>query len=506
MPRVIIFVVTAVLTVSPVLAEAAEWGTDSGSAQATGTIVVQPAGAPGQAPGIPPRDSQQPKTGTARIRGRVFAADTGQPLRKAHVRAFSPELRDNRMTSTDANGAYELKDLPAGRYSINASKGSYVSLSYGQVKPVDTGKPLEILEGQTVEKVDFKLPRGAIITGRVVDEFGEPIADVQVMPVRYMFMQGRRRLQPFGRSSATNDIGEFRIFGLAPGQYFLAAVLRNTMYGESDDRSGYAPTYYPGTSNVAEAQRLTVGVGQTLSDISVTLIPARTARVTGIVVDAEGQAVARGYVNAVQRTGGIGMGMGSMGGGQIRPNGSFPVSGLAPGDYLLQVNTSTGSGPRQEFGSAVVSVDGEDVNGVRLVMARMSIATGHIVVDGPADSIRPAAIRVNASPIDSDMTMMMGGGGGAAKDDWTFELRTRPPRLAIRAFGPSADWTLKAVRLKGADVTDSGIEFKPNEDISGIEIELTTKATQVSGQVTNGRGEPAKDYTVIVFAHDQQRW
>src|SRR5262249_53524494 len=97
-------------------------------------------------------------------------------------------------------------------------------------------------------------------------------------------------------------------------------------------------------------------------------------------------------------------------------------------------------------------------------------------------------------------------GGGAVKDDWTFELRTRPGLMAIRAFAMGSDWRLKAVRLNGADVTDTGIEFKPNEDVSGIEIDITTRMTEVSGLVTNNRGEGVKDYTVVIFARDQERW
>src|SRR6266849_3355013 len=124
-------VVAAVLAMRP----AAETG--AGTFQA-------PGGAPGQLPGAPARDAQPAKTGTARIRGHVFAADTGLPLRKVIVRAFSPELRDGRVASTDAQGAYELKELPAGRHTLNASKGSYVSLSYGQVRPFEPGKPLEV--------------------------------------------------------------------------------------------------------------------------------------------------------------------------------------------------------------------------------------------------------------------------------------------------------------------------------------------------------------------------
>src|SRR6185295_2012761 len=222
----------------------------------TMTIEI-PAGAQG-VPMIqgPARDNAQPaKAGTATLRGHVVAADTGQPLRKAQVRVVAAELRENRMTTTDADGRYEFKELPAGRYTVMASKGSYVNLQYGQQRPFEPGKPLEIRDGQTVEKVDFSLPRGAVITGRVLDEFGEPAADVQVMAQRYQNMGGRRRLVPAGRGAMTNDIGEYRLFAIPPGQYYLSATLRSMgMGGDSDDRSGYAATYFPGTANIAEAQ------------------------------------------------------------------------------------------------------------------------------------------------------------------------------------------------------------------------------------------------------------
>src|SRR5829696_4125351 len=111
-------------------------------------------------PQMPPRDNAQPpKVGKSTLRGHVVAADNGQPLRRAQVRVFAPELRENRMTTTDADGRYEFKELPAGRYTVSASKGSYVQLQYGQLRPFEPGKPLEVLEAQTIEKIDFSLPK-----------------------------------------------------------------------------------------------------------------------------------------------------------------------------------------------------------------------------------------------------------------------------------------------------------------------------------------------------------
>src|SRR5438876_5751357 len=140
-------------------------------------------GVPGVNPQAPPRDTT-PKAGTSRIRGRIVAADTGQPLRKAQVRATSAEIRENRLATTDDKGVYEIAEMPAGRYQLSATKGSFVQLQYGQSRPFEPGKPLEIRDGQTIERVDFNLPRGAVITGRVLDEVGEPATEVVVSAMR----------------------------------------------------------------------------------------------------------------------------------------------------------------------------------------------------------------------------------------------------------------------------------------------------------------------------------
>jgi hypothetical protein len=411
------------------------------------------------------------------------------------------------MATTDMDGLYELKDLPAGRYTLTAMKGSFVQLQYGQLRPFEPGKPLEILDAQTVEKVDFTLPRGSVITGRIVDEFGEPTADVQVMAMRFQYVQGRRRLTPAGRPSMTNDIGDYRIFGLPPGQYYLSATLRGMAMGmdlTSDDRSGYAPTYYPGTPSVAEAQRVTVNLGQALSDLNMALTPTRTARISGTVVDSDGKPLAGGFITVLQRTGVM---MFGGGGGQVRPDGSFTVSNISPGEYTLAVNVSGGFGAIGETATETVTVSGDDISGLRLTGVKPSALTGRIIVDpAQAASLSPSMLRLLAAPARPDDVPFMGNAPGKVNDDFTFELKARPGQQLIRLAPIVPGWSLKTVRYGGVDVSDTGIEIRANEDLSGIEVELTNHPSEVSGVVTNARGESARDYTVVVFAQDQQRW
>ncbi len=463
-----------------------------------------------QRPGmpIPPRDPRnEPKTGTAVIRGRVVSADGGQPLRRVQIRASAPEARLNRLTSTDAEGRYELKELPTGRYTLLASKGGYVSMQYGQRRPIEPGKQIELTDGQALEKIDFALPRAGVITGRIVDEFGEPIAEAMVQAMRYQYIEGRRRLLPAGRAGQTNDIGQFRIFGLSPGDYYVSAGVRTmSPFGDSDDTSGYAPTYYPGTADVAQAQRLMVTVGQEVMNVDFALTPVKTARISGTAQDSEGKPLTGAFLQVTQRQRGeFGIMMFSASGTQVRPDGSFTISNVSPGEYII-VARSGGDPLDAEFASVPVTVAGEDITGVTITTTRGATMTGTIVMEnGDAPSFRASEARLFATPSDFDMMPMAGSGPPRVKDDWTFEMRGLSGSRLIRFNGPPG-WTLKAVIVDGVDTIDAPIEFKGAEELAGVQIVVTNRATEISGRVTDDRGRTAAEYTVIVFAEDSARW
>src|SRR6185436_6317774 len=123
---------------------------------------------PLQPPGMGPR---QMKTGTARIRGRVMSAETGAPVRRAQVRIAGPDI-GSKSAMTDGEGRYEFRDLPGGRFTLSATKSGFVSVQYGQTRPYESGKTIELVEAQVLDKTDISMPRGSVISGRVLDEFG----------------------------------------------------------------------------------------------------------------------------------------------------------------------------------------------------------------------------------------------------------------------------------------------------------------------------------------------
>jgi hypothetical protein len=353
----------------------------------------------------------------------------------------------------------------------------------------------------------------AVIAGRVLDELGRPVPQALVTPLRQQFSLGQRRLSAVTAPATTDDNGEYRISGLPPGQYCVTASVSPVQgaIGRSSSDRDFAPTFYPGTSDVAAARRVTVAGEQTVNEIDIVVRAVRLATITGIAVDARGIPWTKGGVTINPR-GGVMPGR-SM---PIRPNGTFTIDKVAPGEYVFQARAprppssparGERPGPLDEVSSASVTVSGEDVIGIRLEPVVPVTLSGRIHFDDPgaAQSVRPSAIRLS--------TLMLDARGGTdslstVKEDFEFELKTAPGRLALRAAVTSPDaqdpWQLKAVRINGADVIDSAIEI--DRDLSSVEIVLTTRVQQVSGLVTDVRGAAVNDSVVVLFAQDPSLW
>jgi Carboxypeptidase regulatory-like domain len=471
---------------------------------------------------LPPRDAvagEAPR-GTSVIRGTVVAADNGSPIRRAQVR-IAGQGAQGRMATTDAQGRFELRDLPAGRYTLSALKGGFVSVQYGQRRPSESGTPLEIGEGQMLEKVVIALPRGSVISGRITDEFGEPVANAVVTSLRYGYAGGVRRLLPAaGQNSrdTTDDQGHFRLFGLSPGNYIVSASFRSSG-GEATDPSGentgYAPTYYPGTSSVADAQRVTLTLGQEQTSVIFSLIATRLVRVTGAVLNSQGTAMQTGAVMLTPASTRLNAPtLNATLTGRIEGSGQFRVINVPPGRYVAQVRAQIGrGGPAArganaafaEFGRQEITVGAEDLNGVVILTGPGARVTGQIVTDtGVAPSLRAQQITVMARPVNLDPSSP-GGGVGRVNDDFTFELNGMFDPRVFRVNAPQG-WSLKSVWLNGQDITDIPLDLPPGQTVAGMQIVLTERSTDLSGRVTDARSRPVTDVTVVIFPAEPERW
>jgi protocatechuate 3,4-dioxygenase beta subunit len=459
-------------------------------------------------------------TGTGRISGRITGSN-GQPLRHATVRVNALTGAGTKSTMTDADGRYELRELPAGRFNVTAAHASHISMSYGQRRPDYTPRVIELAASQVRERVDLVLARGGVIAGRLLDEYGEPVADAQVTPMQKRFSQGQVRAMATGRMVMTNDIGEFRIFGLSPGQYMVSARARSSMnpFENVDVKQGYAPTYYPGTPNLADAQPIAVGLGEVVSGIELSLIPARVASVSGVAIDAQGAPVPRGIVTVVESSGG---GTAFMPGGPILPDGTFTIRALPPGEYVLRASVASGSMTAMASAAADsaiymsagseplvarVTVNGSDVSGVVLSPMKKVTIAGRVTVDATSGAAVPAeSVRIFLVPRSPEAATMPMTPAPQLNQDLTFELSAPAAELGLRVNVTSQEFVLKAIRVRGIDITDTGVDLRSGNGLDEVEIELTNRPPELSGSVVNTRGEVLTNATVVVFPEDRDRW
>ena len=505
---------------------------------AAAQITVLPGGAEGGPMRMPP--GRELKTGTGQIKGRVVTPDTGAPVRRAQVRISGTDIM-TKVATTDNEGAFSFKDLPAGRFTVTATKSGFVTVGYGQRRPFEAGRPIELREAQVLERADIVMPRGSAINGRITDEFGEPIADVVVTAMRQSWQNGRRRLQSAGRTATTNDLGQYRIYGLPPGEYYVSATMRGsqemmvtemamvaTVVGGPQldaPRSGYAPTYYPGTPNGTEAQKLAVAIGQEAQNIDFGLLGVRLVKVSGQVVGSDGRPMEGVSVSTSPRNASeAGFMMSPLGGARTDKNGNFTLNGVAPGDYTLNARGSTvmtsGDGDRMvftmtrvaggggdgqnEFGAVPLSVGAEDIANVVIVTSKGATATGRVVWEGGA---KPTSntLRITAASADADAGMALLGGSSSVTAEGTFEIKGLAGYRIFRVANVPAGWLLKAVTVNDQDITDTGLEIKGSDAINNLEVVLTARSTEVSGTVQAGN-DPATDYTVVIFSEDAQKW
>ena len=492
-----------------------------------------------QAPRIDPQ--------SASIYGRITAADTGAPIRRAEVRLLAEGGGVSRLATTDADGRYELRDLPAGAYRLTASRSGFVTLNFGQRRPAEAFTAIALAEGLRLA-ANLALPRGGAIAGRVVDDAGEPIAEVRVQAMRARVVDGRRRVMPAGVTDVTDDTGGFRLFGLEPGDYYVAAMVRApnpedaTMSAITGpirgDIRAAIPVFYPGVSAITEAQPVSLGVSaEARADIF--LAPLRTARVSGVVIDSMGRPAPRSLVEL--RSDLLHLGFNAMYAGpppmsisaHAEADGSFELPNVPPGSYTLigRIESPTvrgfldamlNAGPdapslaalkeammlqRGEVASMPLVVSNGDVAGLTLTGRQPATLTARFVADAGVTRPLPRQVEIQADGVQTN-TM----------DHFTSRTQSAEIRLA-GLFGPTRlrvvnlpdDWMVESIVIDGTDVTDAPIDFRGGN--VEARVVLTDRITEVNGviaaQFRDGRGQSpdASDAAyVVVFAADSSRW
>ena len=292
-------------------------------------------------------------------------------------------------------GRFEIRNLDPGQYQLIVERNGYVRQEYGETKPGGLGSSLTLAPGQTVSNISIQLIPAAIITGHVLDEDGEPVAGAQVLALRPVYGSGQREFAQMGESR-TNDLGEYRIFGLAPGQYFLEADKQPRLFSALKAESGYVPIYYPGVSDTAQAAPVNVRAGDEFSSADITMRTSSTVTIHGHVISGlSGAPAMHAQVYLVSQ--GPNSAASHVSSQSLVENaqGAFELSNVAPGAYVLYAFLNEGG--RGESARQSLEVASTDLEGINLTLAPGVDIRGRLRVEGNLGS-NATPFQVGLSP------------------------------------------------------------------------------------------------------------
>lgn len=424
--------------------------------------------------------------------GRVVDDRTGLAIAHATVLlvpTFVPGREQQGLT--DERGRYQIRGLTPGEYSVVGSAAGYLDVRTNSPSALETTTSVTILGGRITGAVDVSLTEAAIISGRIFDAAGDGFPDVQVDILTRLSANGPAAPVSTVR---TDGLGEFRAEELQPGSYLVRATLPGALRRPDPDRpDAYAPTLYPATTRVAEAQELRVDAGQALFGIDFGLMTAEPVALTGIVLDPTGTVLegARITLHSGLRA------TATVGATTSDANGAFRLAGIIPADYVLAVAHSTRGQLRRPLNRTDAWSD------VEIRFPGTITVEGRITYDGtgplPFETGRLGVMAFTT--VDGDLffrgQISSNMSGAQVEPDGAFTLAELavPAQLSVR--GAPRGWAVKAIRVDGVDVTYERPQIR--QGTTSVEITLTDRLTELTGLVTDEAGRPVASCTVVVF-------
>lgn len=453
----------------------------------------------------------------ASLEGSVVKEPGGEPVKKAIVELIGENQEEggNHTATSDQEGHFKITGVEAGRYRLFVERPGFLQVDKKRRR--SEGMLLSFDSGQEVKEQILRMLPAAVITGRVVDEDGDPMPNVEVTVLRRKASPGRPKFDPSG-SAQTNDLGEYRIGGLLAGKYFVSAnPLPNFQslvpaQKNPDDPTpatadlAYVTTFYPATTDRAQAAPVDLHAGDDMP-IDFSLARAHTVRIRGSVTGLAPGAkavVMLGGANSMSNA------------GEVDKNGKFELLHVAPGTYTLMAMTLVSDGPQQTI-RRTIDVGESNIDDLRLVPQAGAIVHGRVhfgdkvKLDASPIMVIPRRIDEGDDFLDNvgftsdDMTR--NGVLAKLKPDGTFELKDVPAGLyTFEVLSDSkalTDTFLESVVAGTKDVTDTGLKI--GGGTLSVDLTVSAGAGVMDGAVTNEKGEPTPNAVVVAIPEAKYR-
>jgi protocatechuate 3,4-dioxygenase beta subunit len=454
--------------------------------------------------------TEKEKKETCTVSGLVVKLTGGEPIKAAIVLLRQAEDPNQGYRAlTDPEGHFEIKDVEAGRYRLEVSHAGFVTLQFAQKKPDDPGALLTLSPGDSVTDRIFRLAPAAVIAGRIMDEDGQPLPWVMVTAMREVYNEGKRKLATEAFVN-TNDLGEYRLFGLPPGHYFVSALYRvgghrfggeNSFkdLGESKTDRGYVTTYYPGSTDVTHATLITVQEGEELPSMDMLLRQVGVFKVRGRVYNSvtrhSGGDI---YLDLAPKNSRLNWAFITNNYTNVQKDGSFELQNILAGSYTLSAYWFD----EGKFYAThqPIEIANTDIDGITLTIAPGMNIEGHLTWEGNP-SLEQEELRILAN----GETGEYAGGDARVLANGAFTLKNISEgtyRLGVTGISP--DCYVKSVRYGTSDATQEGFTVHRGTD-AALDVTVSSRGARVKGNVTDADGLPAPGVWIALVPEEKHR-
>ena len=449
------------------------------------------------------------------IEGTVTREPGSEPVKKALIELIAENQAEggDYTAVSGPDGVFRIEGILPGRYHLFAERTGLLEVDKHRARSASDGRVLTLSAGQELKDLRITLQAAAVVRGRVTDEDGDPMLNAQVAVLQQTFVGGRSRWEQAG-AERTNDLGEYRVAGLAAGNYYVsvtpppdfkslieAAGVGPRPATEKAAATSYQTTYYPGTSDRSQAAPVQLHAGDEFPvNFSLTLSPSLSIRGAVVNLPAKSSAVimlqSRDF-NLV------------LNGAEMHADGSFVIRDVAPGAYTILATVE--NAPVPMMARQALQIVSNNVDDVRLSPQAGGWIHGRLRLESKSGGRLDADqifLTLRSADGDDDMLGAFSMGEGFSHlahvaRDGTFEWKSVPPgNYYVQLAGEgglnsdtNGNLFLKSVLAGGREVGDAGISVNGGAVL--VDLVVSGDGGVVEGVVTDQKGEPVANAVVV---------